>query len=151
MHMNGRRVPLWPAVVACLVLLFGCGRRDIGASARGIVKIDGKPAPAGIRIDFQPQGPTGSPSMGITNAAGRYELWFTAADRGVMPGECRVMLQPSREYGPDGNPKISAALQSLRLPEEYAGEQSPLIRTVKPGRNWIEITIDTTSPPKSSN
>jgi len=149
MHMNGGRVPRWPAVAACLVVLLGCGRRDIGATARGVVTIDGKPAPAGIRIDFQPQGPTGSPSMGVTDAAGQYELWFTAADKGVMPGECRVMLQPSREHGPDGTPRIPEALKSLRLPEEYAGERSPLVRTVQPGRNQIDITIDTTATPHS--
>jgi hypothetical protein len=140
----------WLLVAGCLAALVGCGRRDIGATAGGLVTIDGKPALAGIRIDFQPQGTSGSPSMGITDAAGRYELWFTAAHKGVMPGECRVMLQPSREYGPDGTPRIPEPLKSLRLPAEYAGEQSPLTRTVKPGWNQIDIAIDTTSTPNSS-
>ncbi|MEI6240419.1 MAG: hypothetical protein WCR51_08510 [Planctomycetia bacterium] len=111
--------------------------------------IDGKTAPAGIRIDFQPQGPGGSPSTGVTDANGRYELFFTPARKGVMPGECRVMLQPSREYGPDGTPRIPEALKSLRLPGDYVGDRSPLTRTVKPGRNQIDIAIDTTSTPNS--
>jgi len=144
--MSGRCGPRWPALAACLAGLAGCGRSDIGATARGIVTIDGTPAPAGIRVDFQPQGESGSPSTGITDAAGRYELWFTGADRGVMPGACRVMLQPSRESGPDGIPRIPDSLRSLRLPEEYAGEHSPLMRTVKPGHNTIDIAIDTTAP-----
>lgn len=128
-----------------VLALAGCGRRDIGATARGRVTIDGRPAPAGLRVDFQPQGPGGSPSTGTTDAAGRYELWFTAAHKGVMPGECRVMLQPARESGPDGYPRIPEALRALRLPEAYAGEQSPLIRTVKPGHNTIDIAIDTSA------
>jgi hypothetical protein len=131
--------------LTALLALVGCGRRDIGASAGGLVTIDGRPAPAGLRVDFQPQGPGGSPSAGTTDAAGRYELWFTAAHKGVMPGECRVMLQPARESGPDGSPRIPEALKALQLPKAYAGEQSPLIRTVKPGHNTIDITIDTSA------
>lgn len=145
--MAGTPGPRWLPLAACLIALAGCGRRDIGATASGLVTIDGRPAPAGLRLDFQPQGPGGSPSMGVTDSAGRYELWFTAAHRGVMPGECRVMLQPSRETGPDGIPGIPAALKDLRIPDAYAGERSPLIRTVKPGHNTIDIAIDTATPP----
>jgi len=128
-----------------LLALAGCGRRDIGATVRGRVTIDGRPAPAGLRLDFQPQGPGGSPSTGTTDAAGRYELRFTAAHKGVMPGECRVTLQPARESGPDGFPRIPEALKALRLPEAYAGEQSPLIGNEKPGHNTIDIAIDTSA------
>ena len=136
----------WLGSIATLAVV-GCGPPGMGATAEGVVTIDGQTAPAGIRVDFQPQGPGGSPSMGITDANGRYELFFTPARKGVMPGECRVMLQPSREYGPDGTPRIPEALKSLRLPGDYVGEQSPLIRTVKPGWNKIDIAIDTTTTP----
>lgn len=140
----------WLGAIAILaVVVVGCGPPGMGATAAGVLTIDGQTAPAGIRIDFQPQGPSGSPSMGITDANGRYELFFTPARKGVMPGECRVMLQPSREHGPDGTPRIPEELKSLHLPEEYAGEQSPLLRTVKPGWNQIDIAIDTTATPHS--
>ncbi|NCA10653.1 hypothetical protein EBR56_02405 [bacterium] len=141
--MPATRAWPWRAVFFGLLALIGCGRRDIGATASGRVTIDGQPAPAGLRLDFQPQGSGGSPSTGVTDAAGRYELWFTAAHKGVMPGECRVMLQPGRESGPDGHPRIPEALKALRLPEAYAGDRSPLLRTVKPGHNTIDISLQT--------
>lgn len=84
--------------------------------------------------------------MGITDPQGRYELFFTAARKGVMPGECLVRLSIMPEYGDDGIPKIPEALKDLRIPDTY-GRKSTLTRTVKPGHNTIDIEIDTTSPP----
>lgn len=133
----------WVAVAS--VAIAGCGPRGVGATASGILAIDGQPAPAGIRIDFQPEGAQGSPSTGITDDKGRYELWFTPGNKGVMPGECRVMVQRPPVSGPDGPRQVSEALKNLRLPATFAGEQSPLIRTVKPGHNTIDIEIDTSS------
>ena len=133
-------------VFACLtVVAAGCGR-GVGATAIGLVTIDGKPAPAGIRIDFQPQRPDGSPSMGITDPKGRYELFFTAARKGVMPGECLVRLSVIPEDGPDGIPRVPEALRGVRIPGSY-GLQSTLTRTVKPGWNKIDIEIDTSPMP----
>ena len=123
----------------------GCGPRGVGATCTGTVIIDGKPVPAGIRVDFQPQGPTGSPSMGITDAKGTYELFFTAARKGVMPDEClvRVTVMPQMV---EGIPKVPESLKDVRIPEHY-GRQSKVTRTVKPGHNKIDIEIDTTSAP----
>lgn len=135
------------AITCCLTAgLVGCGRRDIGATATGLVTIDGKPAPAGIRVDFQPQGSMGSPSMGITDPQGRFELSFTSTVKGVMPGECLVRLSPFLEVGPDGIPTISDALTDIQIPDAY-GRDSTLVRTVKPGHNTIDIDIDTVTLP----
>jgi hypothetical protein len=145
--MNRMRTFSWPFAAAFLTTMFsGCGRGGVGATAVGGLKIDGKPAPAGVRVDFQPQGEKGSPSMGITDPQGRYELFFTAARKGVMPGECLVRLSIMPEYGYDGIPKTPEALKDLRIPDTYS-RKSTLIRTVKPGHNTIDIEIDTTSPP----
>ena len=140
----------WCIAVACLAFAAsGCGHDGVGATASGLVTIDGTPAPAGIRIDFQPQRADGSPSMGITDPKGRYELFFTAARKGVMPGECLVRLSVV-EDGPGGIPRLPEALKGVRIPESY-GLQSTLIRTVKPGRNQIDIEIDTSSKPAKLN
>jgi hypothetical protein len=130
-----------------VVALVGCGPRGVGATATGIVAIDGQPAPAGIRVDFQPQGDKGSPSMGITDAQGRYELFFTAARKGVMPGECLVRVTVMPEMSAEGIPQVPEALKDVRIPDHY-GRQSSLMRTVKPGSNQIDIEIDT-SPAKA--
>jgi hypothetical protein len=131
---------------ALTLLATGCGSRGVGATCAGTVTIDGKPAPAGIRVDFQPQGPQGSPSMAITDAAGKYDLHFTAARKGVMPGECLVRVAVMRERSAQGIPMVPEALKAVVIPEHY-GEGSTLVRTVKPGHNQIDIEIDTTSPP----
>ncbi len=145
--MRQKRISFWCAVSCCLVAsAVGCGRWDIGATATGLVTIDGQPAPAGIRVDFQPQRPDGSPSMGITDADGRYELCFTAAVKGVMPGDCLVRLSPFYEMGADGIPTIPDGLKDIRIPDAY-GRESTLVRTVKPGRNTIDIEVDTSSAP----
>lgn len=147
--MSGAHGTRWLWTFACLAIgIAGCGPRGVGATARGIVTIDGQPAPAGIRVDFQPQGPNGSPSMGVTDEKGQYELFFTAARKGVMPGEClvRVTVMPKLV---EGIPKVPDALKDVRIPEHY-GRQSNVTRTVKPGHNQIDIEIDTTStPPKT--
>lgn len=134
-------------IVAVALLAAGCGPGGVGATAVGVVTIDGTPAPAGIRIDFQPRALEGSPSMGITDAQGRYELYFTAARKGVVPGECQVRLEASPATGPDGVPGAPSAPETLRIPKAYAGDQSPVFRTVKPGHNTIDIAIDTATPP----
>jgi hypothetical protein len=108
------------------------------------VTIDGAPVPAGIRVDFQPLGETASPSLGITDANGRYELFFTAARKGVMPGECLVRLSVMSEISADGIPTLPEALKAIRIPDHY-GRKSKLTRTVKPGHNQIDIAIDSTS------
>lgn len=127
----------------------GCGPRGVGATCTGTVTIDGKPAPAGVRVDFQPQGPQGSPSMGITDATGKYDLMFTAARQGVMPGECLVRVTVVREMV-QGVPTVPDALKAVVIPDHY-GQRSKLRRTVKPGPNQIDIEIDTKSAAPQAN
>lgn len=137
----------WVLAIACLASSFaGCGPRGVGATCTGTVTIDGQPAPSGVRVDFQPQGDKGSPSMGLTDAKGKYELCFTAARKGVMPGECLVRVSVLPEMSAEGIPKVPEALKAVRIPEHY-GRQSTLMRTVKPGHNQIDIEIDTKSAP----
>jgi hypothetical protein len=135
------------AIVAMVlaVTVVGCGPRGVGATATGLITVDGQPAPAGIRVDFQPQGPNGSPSMGFTDAKGRYELFFTAARKGVMPGECLVRVAVMPQISAEGIPMVPEALKDVRIPDHY-GQQSTLMRTVKPGFNQIDIEIDTRVP-----
>jgi hypothetical protein len=137
----------WKLAVLCVaVVAGGCG--GVGATATGMVTIDGQPAPAGLCVTFQPQRPDGSPSMGITDATGRYELFFTAARKGVMPGDCLVRISIWEETSQSGMPMVPEALKGIRIPEQY-GEKSSLIQTVKPGSNRIDIDI--ASPPPAAS
>lgn len=134
--------------ISCLVAtVVGCGGRSPGATASGTVTIDGKTAPAGIRIDFQPVGPGGSMSSGFTDDRGRYELWFNANLKGVMPGESVVRLSLPEGGGTDGSSGLPEALRQVRIPDSM-GAQSQFTRTVKPGANKIDIDIPATSRPR---
>ena len=141
--MNSRWSAVALAGFACLLIgtLSGCSR-SVGATASGTVTIDGKPAPAGIRVDFEPQFKGGSSSSGYTDAAGRYELKFNVNTVGVMPGESVVRLSIQPTFGVDGKPSLPEQLRDIRLPDSV-GIASTLRREVKPGRNTIDIAVET--------
>ena len=120
----------------------GCGRQSAGATATGTVTIDGRPAPSGIRVDFLSVAAGGSMSTGYTDDSGRYDLFFNANLRGVMPGDCIVRLSLSETTGADGLPAIPEALRHIRIPASF-GEQSETIRTVNPGANTIDLDVTT--------
>lgn len=130
------------ALVCTAAAMVGCWGRTPGATASGTVTIDGKTAPAGIRVDFQPVGPGGSMSSGFTDDRGRYELRFNANLKGVMPGESVVRLSLPEGGGPDGSSGLPEALRQVRIPDSM-GERSQFTRTVKPGANTIDIEIPT--------
>jgi hypothetical protein len=57
--------------------IVGC-QPSVGATATGAVTFNGKPAPAGVMVTFQPQVTNSSASIGVTDATGRYDLRFNA-------------------------------------------------------------------------
>jgi hypothetical protein len=125
-------------------LLPGCGS-GVGATVTGLLTIDGKPAPEGIRIDYQPEGENASSSTGFTDARGEYEMMFNVHKVGVMPGECliRVSVLEGDIDGPGvALPEGLKALKNVRIPDSF-GRKSTLRQTVKPGRNRIDIVIET--------
>ncbi len=126
-------------VLLASLLAAGC-QPGVGATATGVVTFKGQPVPAGIMVQFQPQGPDASPSIAVTDEKGRYDLRFNARIRGVMPGESVVSLTIVREPNAEGKVALPDALKGLVIPAAY-GEQSTLKKTVKPGPNVIDIDI----------
>lgn len=130
----------------CLLAVFvtaaiaGC-QPSVGATATGAVTFNGKPAPAGVMVTFQPQVANSSASIGVTDAAGRYDLRFNARIRGVMPGESIVSLAIVTEPDAEGKTSVPDVLKGVRIPPSY-GAKSTLRKTVNPGTNVIDIDID---------
>jgi len=129
--------------LACLAVAGsgGCSR-TAGSTVSGTLIIDGKPAPAGIRIDFEPQVEKTSSSTGFTDAQGRYTMMFNRHVAGVMPGESvvRVLILP--EFAADGVKPLAEDLKRIRLPDSVS-RNTTLRKTVRPGHNEIDIAIET--------
>jgi len=127
------------ALVLAVAAAGGCGR-GVGATATGVVRLDGNPVPAGVIVRFQPRVPQGSTSIGVTDDHGRFVLKFNATTIGVMPGDSVVSLAIRESYDGRGVPFIPENLRAIRIPESH-GPSSTLVKTVKPGKNVIDIDI----------
>jgi hypothetical protein len=134
LFVSGQVVVLLASLVAA-----GC-QPGVGATATGVVSFKGQPVPAGVMVQFQPEGPNASPSIAVTDAQGRYDLRFNARIRGVMPGESVVSLTIVREPNAEGKVVLPDELKDFFIPADY-GEKSTLKKTVKPGANVIDIDI----------
>jgi len=141
------RVLLLLIAVGCLATA-GC-QPGVGATATGVVSFNGVPAPAGVLVMFYPQGPKGSSSMAITDAEGRYDLWFNASMRGVMPGDSVVSISVDDDLNASRGVAVTDALRALAIPARYRGPKSPLMKTVKTGANVIDIDVDLTTAPRA--
>ena len=130
------------ATIAALVLLFvpGCGRRDGPelAGVSGTVTLDGSPLPK-ARIEFQPR-QAGSPSMAVTDAAGRYRLVYSVGRYGAIPGRHTVRISTYRQVSSSqGRPREAIP---ERVPSRY-NDETELVREVKPGsENVIDFHLE---------
>ena len=78
--------------VSCCLVTPGCGSGGKLATVRGKVTLNGQPL-QGALVEFQPTDPGGSPSSGMTDAEGRYELMYTFDKSGAAPGEHVVSIR----------------------------------------------------------
>lgn len=135
------------SLASLVSLMTGCG--DNLSSLQGQVTIDGRPAPAGLSLEFSPVAAGGSQSYASTNASGEYEASFTFREKGILPGEHIVHLVPGGGpvgdesmpvIGPNGKPVPQNDKPSApELPEHYY--QEILRITVQPGANQIDIPL----------
>ncbi len=108
----------------------GCGdgdRPDL-APVHGRVTLDGQPL-ASARLEFQPTGPWRT-SMGLTDAAGNYELIYIRDERGAAVGTHRVRITTVGRA--EGEAEI--------VPAKY-NEQTELQREVARGENAIDFKL----------
>lgn len=153
---------------ACL--LAGCGRGDAPALAKvtGTVRRGGKPV-ADLQVNFIPN--SGRPSWGLTDAKGRFKLYYTPEEDGAVLGEHRVFVafnqaQPQSfagdgkktgKEGPDlhetvdepNSPQATAAqtelseADRLAIKEKYGSpKNSPLRFKIEKSGETVEIDLD---------
>ena len=137
------------AIILLVTVALGCGRR-MESTVSGTLTVAGEPAPAGVEVEFLPRATEASPSKGVTDAGGRYLLRFNAYVAGAMPGDHVVSVTIPRISNPDGTPGgVAPGLERVQIPPEYSGPSSPLLQTVQPGRNVIDLEIPE-APPRSA-
>jgi hypothetical protein len=132
-----------PAIVvnAAAAFCIGCGGTAGPelAEVYGTVSLDGQPL-SKVGLQFIPEGEGGSPSYGVTNADGEYELLFSAARSGAMVGKYQVEIQPVEpEVDQDGKPLDGAA--PVQIPARYQ-TAGALTADVKAGSNSIDFALD---------
>jgi hypothetical protein len=116
--------------VAMMVLVAGCsrGNKEL-APVSGRITLDGKPI-KNTDIAFYPEQEGKSPSVGITDQDGHYELAYKRGVMGGMIGKNTVRISTSPEIvrGPN------------RYHENYNGN-SQLHREVKSGNNEMDFDL----------
>jgi hypothetical protein len=132
-----RSAVLASLVIACL----GCGG-DTGpelAEVSGKVTLDGQPL-AKVSLQFTPETPGGSPSYGVTDSEGAYELLFSNERSGAMPGKHRVEILPVEPETDDGGKPVEGAVV-VTIPGKYS-QPGSLTADVKAGSNNIDFALD---------
>jgi hypothetical protein len=114
----------------------GCGTGNDLAKVVGKVTLNGQPL-EDATVEFQPTASGGSPSSGVTDAKGRYELMYTFSRSGAMPGEHVVSIRTAGTYFDDQGNELE---RPERVPARY-NDQTDLKRTVQPGRNTIDFRL----------
>jgi hypothetical protein len=134
---------LLPGAALGVVHLAGCG--DSGprlAPVTGRVTLDDRPLVM-AEIVFQPDDSVGSPSFGITDDDGRYELGYTRDKKGALVGWHLVRITSQTES--DG-PRGEAVLMPQIVPARY-NEATELRREVLADEP-NEFHFDLTSSPE---
>jgi hypothetical protein len=123
------------AAALCALLLTGCGGPGNVGGVEGVVTLDGKPLPNAM-VQFQPE--NGRPSVGTTDADGRYVLQYTADATGAALGRhtVRISTGGKRMNAETGEIKVYPEL----VPAKY-NTRTELTVEVKPGGNELNFEL----------
>ena len=120
-------------IVCVMVGLVGCNHGPATAFVTGKVTFDGKPL-AKATLEFNPESGERS-SFGYTKEDGTFELKFSAATIGAVPGLHRVIIRTApSEVDP------SETMPKEILPAKY-NAKSELTQTLKNGKQVINFDL----------
>ena len=123
-------------VVLTAVGIMGCGQGGAPSSTvKGVVTVNGSPAPAGLEISFQPTS-EGRASFGSTDTEGRYELSLTVTKKGAQPGENIVTVQVIEE---EDSP-VPAGLAGIKILKEFSDPATHKV-VLENGPNTVDLEI----------
>ena len=93
------------ALIFLSSFVLGCGgdTPTLG-TVTGTVTLDGKPV-EGAAIQFEPVSSGLPTALGRTDAAGKYELWYSRGNKGASLGESLVRITAFQDAGEDSGKK----------------------------------------------
>ena len=131
-----------PLLLAC-VLAAGCGDSKV-VSVSGRLTYQGKPVPNAF-VHFVPA--SGRPSLGETDADGKFTLVYDPQTKGAERGKHRVFVQhnaaaDSARPGavPGAAPKMSPEMRDLF--DKYGGEKSKVEVTIEKRTDDLKLDWD---------
>jgi hypothetical protein len=106
-------------VLLAATICSGCGRGNKLnlVDVTGTVTLNGEPL-ADAEVVFHPAG-GGRPSLGKTDASGRYRLEYIAGTRGALPGEHKVSISTFVEPDKDASDPAVQSGRKETVPASY--------------------------------
>jgi hypothetical protein len=128
--ISSRRWAILAVTAATFCGLVGCGE-DVGVELvpiTGVVKLDSQPL-ANARVVFSPK--NGRPSAGTTDAEGRYELFYTVDEPGVLPASHTISISTFIEPDSDSDDPARQKGQPESVPAIF-NRKSTLTHEIEP-------------------
>lgn len=128
------------ALVFTLVLpLFaGCGNGMGIVPVEGTITLDGQPL-AGAEVIFRPA--DGRPSLGVTDANGKYTLQYDSDMKGALTGKHKVSISTSGEAAQSGSEDGPSGAKVERVPLQY-NKQTTLEVDVTSGGGPLDFKLE---------
>ncbi|TWT39464.1 hypothetical protein [Blastopirellula retiformator] len=125
-------------LLLALLAAVGCSPSNQSSlgTVTGTLHIDGKPARAGINLEFDPVEKGVRGSTATTDDSGQFEAIYSLTRNGVRLGPCVVKLVP-----PEAVPTSRSAKRKLPFPDQYYEEIQQV--DITSGYNTIELAIST--------
>lgn len=99
-----------------LVFVAGCGNGLGLASVEGTVTLDGAPL-EGAEVIFRPV--DGRPSLGVTDASGKYTLRYDTDQMGALQGKHKVSISTAGDAAQSGSEDGASGGKVERVPAQY--------------------------------
>lgn len=140
MHRLNEAARRFGTTLLVMLAVAGCGARATRSPVEGVVTIDGKPVPQGLRVVFAPKAEGGGPCVGVTNDKGRYVMYFKPGMKGLPPGKYTVSI-PSPADDASGTLIMPPELAGVTIPERYRPDHSTLVCDVPRGGTVYDIDL----------
>jgi len=144
-------------LAAMVVAAAGCGGDHVKvASVSGRVTLDGKPL-ANAFVQFQPMASgqsietPGPPSVGTTDADGRFELTLSqGGKKGAVIGQHRVRFSTFREESKAKDSDETEVTQRETVPPQYNARSEVTFIVPESGSTTADFALDAKARPSDS-